>query len=165
MPSHQIVRHKAPAAPRRHYNLKGGRWMGNALKPGMTFEFSYTVPENKTVPHLYPEIAEGGQMPAVFATGFLVGLIEFACIKFINPHIDWPREQTVGTRVNISHSAPTPPGMTVTVKGKLEKVDGRKLSFSIEAFDEKDRISGGTHDRFIILAEKFNAAVALKRKG
>jgi fluoroacetyl-CoA thioesterase len=138
--------------------------MGDNLQPGMTFEFSYTVPENKTVPHLYPEIAEAAQMPAVFATGFLVGLIEFACIKFINLYIDWPREQTVGTQVTISHTAPTPPGMTVTVKGKLENIDGRKLSFSIEAFDDTDRISAGTHDRFIILAEKFNAAVA-KKKG
>jgi fluoroacetyl-CoA thioesterase len=136
--------------------------MGDDLEPGMTFEFSYTVPENKTVPHLYPDIAEAGQMPAVFATGFLVGLIEFACIKFINPFIDWPREQTVGIQINISHTAPTPPAMTVTVKGKLEKVEGRKLTFSIEAYDETDRISTGTHDRFIILAEKFNAAVAKK---
>ena len=137
--------------------------MTESLQPGMTFEFSYTVTENKTVPHLFPEIEEGAVMPEVLATGFMVGLMEFACIKFINPHIDWPRQQSVGVHINVSHSAATPPGMTVTIKGRLEKVDGRKLSFALEAFDAQDQISQGTHERFIIDAERFNAAVAKKR--
>ncbi len=137
--------------------------MDQGLTPGMTFEFKYTVPADKTVPHLYPDIPEAAVMPDVFATGYLVGLIEFACIKAINPHIDWPKEQTVGINININHTAPTPPGMNVTVKGRLENVEGRKLSFSVEAFDDKEKISKGTHDRFIIVAEKFNAAVALKK--
>jgi fluoroacetyl-CoA thioesterase len=93
----------------------------------------------------------------------MVGLLEFACIRFINPHIDWPRQQTVGIHINVSHTAATPPGMTVTVKGRLDKVDGRKLSFSLEAFDDREIISRGTHDRFIIDADKFNAAVAKKQ--
>ena len=137
--------------------------MSSTLKPGMTFDFSYTVPDDKTVPHLYPDIPEGQRMPRVFATGFLVGLVEFACIKFINPHIDWPHEQTVGIHVDLSHIAPTPPGLTVTVKGTLDSVEGRKLRFSVEVFDDKEKISAGRHDRFIINAEKFNAAVAAKQ--
>jgi len=136
--------------------------MSASLVPGMTFEFAYTVPEDKTVPHLFPDIPEGAVMPKVLATGFMVGLFEFACIKFINDHIDWPRQQTVGIHVNVSHLAATPPGLTVTVRGTLEKVDGRKLCFSITADDGVDTISKGTHDRFIIDAEKFNAAVAKK---
>lgn len=138
--------------------------MTSTLSPGMTFEYAYSVPEDKTVPHLYPDIPESRPMPRVFATGYLVGLIEFACIKFINPHIDWPKEQTVGIHVNINHIAPTPPGMTVTVKGTLEKVEGRKLSFAVEVFDNKEKISTGSHDRFIINAQKFNAAVEAKMK-
>lgn len=137
--------------------------MANTLKAGMTFEFVYQVPEDKTVPHLFPEFEEGRVMPEVFATGFMVGLFEFACIKFINSHIDWPTQQTVGIHVNVSHTAATPPGFAITVKGRLEKVDGRKLSFALEAFDNADPISKGTHDRFIIDAEKFNAAVAEKK--
>ena len=66
--------------------------MSQTLKEGMTFEFSYRVPAEKTVPHLFPEFPEGGKMPEVLATGFLVGLMEFACIKFVNPHIEWPRQ-------------------------------------------------------------------------
>jgi fluoroacetyl-CoA thioesterase len=137
--------------------------MSQALKEGMGFEFTYTVPVEKTVPHLFPEFPEGGRMPEVLATGFLVGLLEFACIRFVNPHIDWPRQQTVGIRISLSHTAATPPGFEVTVKGRLEKVDGRKLSFALEASDSEDSICKATHERFIIDAEKFNAAVAKKK--
>jgi fluoroacetyl-CoA thioesterase len=137
--------------------------MNPTLKEGMSFEFSYGVPKEKTVPYLFPEFAEGRRMPEVLATGFLVGLLEFACIRFINPHIDWPRQQTVGMRIELSHTAATPPGFTVTVKGRLAKVDGRKLSFALEAGDGVDSICQATHDRFIIDADKFNASVAKKR--
>ena len=102
-------------------------------------------------------------MPEVLATGFLVGLMEFACIKFINPHIEWPRQQTVGIQINLSHTAATPPGFTVTIKGRLEKMDGRKLSFVLDASDGVDSIGQATHERFIIDAEKFNASVARKK--
>ena len=136
--------------------------MTASLTPGMQFDFAYTVPADKTVPHLFPDIPEGAVMPKVLATGFMIGLFEFACIRFINQHIDWPRQQTVGIHVNVSHLAATPPGLTVTVHGTLEKVEGRKLTFSITADDGVDTISSGTHERFIIDAEKFNAAVAKK---
>ncbi|HSO18593.1 MAG TPA: thioesterase family protein, partial [Desulfosarcina sp.] len=132
---------------------------------GMTFEFRYEVPPDKTVPHLFPEFPEGGLMPDVLATGYMVGLFEFACIRAINPHIDWPRQQTVGIHVNLSHTAATPPGLTVTVRGRLEKIDGRKLTFALSAHDGKDTISQGTHERFIIDADKFKAAVREKRAG
>lgn len=101
-------------------------------------------------------------MPRVLASGYMVGLIEWACIKGINPHLDWPAEQTVGIGFQLNHSAATPPGLTVTVKGKLENVEGRKLTFYILAEDEFDRISEGFHHRFIIDAAKFNAKVAAK---
>jgi fluoroacetyl-CoA thioesterase len=137
--------------------------MSQTLKEGMAFEFAYTVPVEKTVPHLFPEFPEGDTMPSVLATGFLVGLLEFTCIKFINPHIDWPRQQTVGIGIHLTHTAATPPGFTVTVKGRLEKVEGRKLAFALEAHDGVDGICKATHERFIIDAEKFNAAVAKKK--
>lgn len=136
--------------------------MKDTLKAGLTFEFQYKIPEDKTVPYLYPDIPEGQVMPKVFASGYMVGLFEFACIQAINPHLDWPEEQTVGIGFNLNHSAATPPGFTVTVKGKLEKLEGKKLTFSIEADDGVDKISKGTHERFVVNAEKFNAAVAAK---
>ncbi len=136
--------------------------MKDSLKPGLAFEFKFKVPENKTVPHLYPESSEFQEMPRVLATGFMVGLFEWACIQAINPHIEWPEEQTVGIHVNLSHIAATPPGLTITVKGKLEEVAGRKLNFSIVADDGLDKISEGTHDRFVVNAAKFNAKMASK---
>ena len=132
------------------------------LKPGLTYEFQYTVPEDKTVPFLFPDIEEGKAMPKVLASGFLVGLMEFACIKALKPFLDWPDEQTVGTGFQLDHTAATPAGFTVTVRVKLEKVEGRKLSFYIEADDGVDQISKGRHERFVINAEKFNGAVTGK---
>jgi len=125
------------------------------LKPGLTLEFDYVVPENKTVPYIYPESEEFQQMPRVFSTGFMIGLIEWACVRFVNEHIDWPKEQSVGIDVNLNHTAVTPPGLTVTVKGELAEVDGKRLVFNVEAHDGVDQITKGTHQRFIINAEKF----------
>lgn len=74
--------------------------MSPDLKPGIKHRFRYTVPDNKTVPHLYREFAELQDMREVFATGFLVGLMEGVCQLAIKPCLDWPREQSVGTQVN-----------------------------------------------------------------
>ena len=136
--------------------------MKDSLQPGLTFEFKFTVPENKTVPYLYPESPEFQEMPRVFATGFMVGLFEWACIQALNPHLDWPREQTVGIQVDLSHTAATPPGLTITVRGRLEKVEGRKLTLFLTAHDGVDPISQGHHVRFVIDALKFTAKAKAK---
>ncbi|MEQ8203273.1 MAG: thioesterase family protein [Smithellaceae bacterium] len=136
--------------------------MKDSLKPGLTVEFQFKVPENKTVPFLYPEFEEGHVMPKVFATGFLLGLFEFTCIKALKAHLDWPNEQTVGIGMNMTHAAATPPGMNITVKGKLDKMEGRKLTFKLEAFDDAEKISEATHERYVIDAEKFNTAIGKK---
>ena len=136
--------------------------MKDSLQPGLSFDFRFRIPEEKTVPYLYPESPEFQVMPRVLATGFMVGLFEWACIQAVNPHLDWPREQTVGIDLKLSHTAATPPGLTVTVRGKLEKVEGRKLTFSLSADDGIDKISEGTHERFVIDAQKFNSKVAEK---
>jgi fluoroacetyl-CoA thioesterase len=88
--------------------------------------------------------------------------LEWACIKCINPHIDWPKEQTVGTHINVSHEAATPPGLEVTVSVELIEVEGRKLVFRVEAHDGVDLISKGLHERFIINREKFDAKLENK---
>ncbi len=138
--------------------------MKDTLKPGIRYEHKFLVPSSKTVPALYPEAAEFLVMPEVFATGFMVGFLEWTCIKCINPHIDWPREQTVGTHINVSHQAATPPGLEVTATVELTEVDGRRLVFRVEAHDGVELISKGTHERFIISREKFDAKVGEKLK-
>ena len=139
--------------------------MKETLKPGVRYEHKFVVPVSKTVPALYPESAEFVAMPEVFATGFLVGFLEWACIKAINPHLDWPSEQTVGTHIDISHEAATPPGLEVTATVELIAVEGRKLVFAVEARDEVDLISKGKHERFIINKAKFDAKMKEKRRG
>lgn len=130
--------------------------MKTTLRPGLKFEFAYQVPQEKTVPHLFPESVEFQQMPLVLATGFLVGLFEWACIQAINPHLDWPREQSVGTGIRLSHEAATPPGLTVTVSGELQQVRGRKLTFALQGHDGVDLISTGSHERYVIDAARFS---------
>ncbi len=139
--------------------------MKDSLLPGLTFQFRFKVPEDKTVPCLFPESPEFQLMPKVLATGFMVGLMEWTCIQAVNPHLDWPTEQTVGIGVNLTHSAATPPGLTVTVNVRLEKVKGRKLTFFLSADDGIDKISEGIHERYVINAEKFNAKVSQKLVG
>jgi fluoroacetyl-CoA thioesterase len=136
--------------------------MKDSLAPGLTYQFRYTVPATKTVPHLYPESALFQEMPQVLATGFMVGLLEWACIEAIRPHLEWPREQSLGTLVNFTHVAATPPGLTITVDVRLEKVEGRTLEFSLTAHDGIDLIAEGTHARVVIDAARFNAKVAEK---
>ncbi len=136
--------------------------MKDTLKSGIEYVHKFRVPQSKTVPALYPESEEFVAMPAVFATGFLVGFLEWACIKAVKPHLDWPSEQTVGTHIDVSHLAATPPGLEVTAKVKLVEVDGRRLVFEVEAHDGVDLISRGTHERFIINKEKFDAKMKQK---
>ena len=138
--------------------------MRDTLKPGLTYRFQFRVPPSKTVPHLYPESAMFQEMPEVLATGFMVGLMEWACIEALRPHLDWPREQSLGTQVNFSHLAATPPGFTVTVDVRLDKIEGRKLAFSLSAHDGVDKISEGTHERVVIDAARFNAKMGEKAR-
>ena len=138
--------------------------MKDTLKAGLTYQFRFKVPASKTVPALYPESESFQQMPQVLATGYLVGLLEWACIEALKPHLDWPREQSLGTHVDFSHLAATPPGLTVTVEVRLEKVEGRKLTFTVSAHDGVDRITEGRHERHVIDAARFNAKVAEKAR-
>lgn len=130
--------------------------MQSSIKPGLKYTHTFVIPVSKTVPSLYPESDEFVQMPEVFATGFLVGFLEWTCILCINPHLDWPDQQTVGTHIDVSHEAATPPGFEVTATVKLIEVDGRKLVFEVEAHDGVDLISRGRHERFIINRDKFD---------
>ena len=133
------------------------------IKPGLEHTFRYVVPKSKMVPALYPEAQDFQVMPEVFATGFMVGLLEWACLDAIKPYLDWPAEMSLGTHINVSHSAATPEGLEVTVKVRLTAVEGKKLSFEVEAHDGIDLISKGTHERFVVSKEKFVKRLKEKR--
>ena len=70
----------------------------------------------------------------MLATGYLVALCEWAAIELLKPHLDWPREQSVGTHVNLSHTAATPPGLTVEITVTVTRGPGpHGSSFSVRA--------------------------------
>ena len=138
--------------------------MKDSLKTGIKLQHQFIIPVSKTVPSLYPESDEFIQMPEVFATGFLVGFLEWACILSINPHLDWPDEQTVGTHIDVSHEAATPPGFEVTASVELIQIQGKKLIFNVEAHDGVDLISKGRHERFVINKIKFDASLNKKHQ-
>lgn len=138
--------------------------MKDTLRPGLEGTFRYRIPESKTVPRIYEEAPDFQMMPAVLATGYLVALAEWACIELVKPHLDWPREQSLGTRVGLSHVAATPPGFTVEIRARLVAVEGRKLSFTVSANDGVDPIADGTHERHVIDAARFEAKLDAKRR-
>lgn len=134
-----------------------------SLQPGAKTEFSFRIPATKTVPHLFPEAHEFQLMPTVFATGFMVGLMEWTCLKIIDPHLD-EGEGSLGVHIDVSHTAATVPGQTVTVQAECTKIDGRRLSFHVRAHDGLDLIGEGDHERMIVDWNKFEQRVNDKAK-
>jgi fluoroacetyl-CoA thioesterase len=132
-------------------------------QPGFAFEWEYRVPPRATVPQLYQDTAFCRDMPDVLATGYLVGMMELACVNGMMAHLDWPREQSVGVHVSFAHLAATPPGMTLRIKGEVLEVDGRRIKFRVEAWDGIDKVAEGTHERMVIDPVRFNARVADKK--
>jgi fluoroacetyl-CoA thioesterase len=137
--------------------------MKDTLKPGDSAQFAFKVTAEKTVPHLYPEAAEFKEMPTVFATGFMVGLMEWTCMKVLEPHLE-PGEGSLGIHIDVSHIAPTVPGQTVTVEATCTKVAGRKVWFDVKAHDGIDAIGSGHHQRIIVHWSKFVDRVNDKAK-
>ena len=137
--------------------------MSPDLKPGVRFEWRYTVPPRATVPQLYSDTAFCFDMPDVLATGYMVGMMELACVHGVMPFMDWPREQSVGTMVSFEHVAPTPPGMTLRIEGEVTEVEGRRIRFRVEAWDDVERICAGTHERHVIDPLRFEAKLAKKK--
>ena len=100
--------------------------MKDSLKPGVSHRFVYRVPREKTVPFLYPEAPAFQAMPEVFATGYMVGLMEWASVELLKPHLD-EGEGSLGTHIDVSHLAATPPGFNVTVDTEVTAVEGRRV--------------------------------------
>jgi fluoroacetyl-CoA thioesterase len=137
--------------------------MKPSLKPGLKHRLCFPVTERQTVPNFYPESPMFATMPAVFATGYMVGLFEWCCTELLNEHLD-PGEGSLGIHVNFSHLAATPPGLTVTVDAEVTGVDGKRVSFHVRGHDGVDLIGEGEHDRAVVNYEKFNQRAAEKAR-
>jgi fluoroacetyl-CoA thioesterase len=129
--------------------------MTQELKPGITHKMERETTEDMSAQKVFPHV------PNVYATRAMVGHIEEVCSEMVFPYLK-EGQQTVGTGMTFKHMAATPLGMKVRYNATLTKVDGPKLVFEVEGFDEVDKIGEATHYRFVINAEKFNAQVAKK---
>ena len=127
------------------------------LEAGIKGEQSVLVTEANTAKTM------GSGTLDVFATPALVALAEKTCWQSVAPALE-EGSGTVGTKLDLEHTAPTPLGMIVTCHSELTAVEGRKLTFKVMLEDEKGPVGGGTHERFIINEAKF-AAKAESKKG
>ena len=108
--------------------------------------------------------AIGSGLVPVFATPHMVALMENAAYTSLTPHLN-EGEGSVGTHLDVAHSAATPVGMKVWAESVVTCVEGRKVTFQVRAFDERGEIGSGSHERFIINGEKFLAKAQSKLEG
>ena len=99
----------------------------------------------------------------VLATPAMIALMEKTAWTSVQPYLE-EGSGSVGTLLNVTHDAPTPLGMKVRCESELIEVSGRKLVFAVAAYDEVGKIGGGTHERFLIQNEKFQAKANKKGK-
>jgi fluoroacetyl-CoA thioesterase len=99
----------------------------------------------------------------VLSTPNMILGLERTSRNLVLPLLD-PGYDTVGTHVNVYHLAATPIGMTVTFRSEVMSVEDRRVNFKVEAFDEREKIAEGTHQRFIVHVERFAARVREKRR-
>ena len=118
------------------------------LEPGLTGESTTTVEHENTAAY----VGAGGV--EVFATPMMIALMEQAAWQSVANHLD-PGYVTVGTSVNVRHLAATPLGQRVRAIAELVQIDGRRLVFKVEAYDEKQKIGEGQHERFIVNLDRF----------
>jgi len=97
----------------------------------------------------------------VLSTPRLIGLLEMTCRNLLAEMLP-PGQDSVGTHVDLRHLAATPVGMQVLCQAEILSVEGRRVNFRVEAFDEMERIAEGTHQRFVVDVERFAARVRAK---
>jgi predicted thioesterase len=129
--------------------------MSRPIAVGATREITCETGSAHTAQYFYQNL------PDVFATPFLAGFMERVSAELIHEYLE-PGEQSVGISMDIKHSAATPLGMKIRVATEVTAVDGAKLTFRLEAWDEVEKIGEAQHERFIIKTDKFNARTAKK---
>jgi len=126
------------------------------IKVGLVAECAQLVSAQETADHL------GSGSVSVFSTPSMVLLMERTAVQAIEPVLP-AEQQTVGIRIDVRHLAATPAGMTVRCKAELTEVNGRMLTFRVEAWDDVELIGEGTHERMLVQTQRFLDRVATKR--
>lgn len=104
----------------------------------------------------------GQEEARVLGTPWLIGLLELTARDSVKPHLE-SGQDTVGTEVSVKHLAATPLGMSVNLHSEVVEVADRRIKFRLEAFDEREKIAEGTHERFVINVAKFATRLAAKK--
>lgn len=118
------------------------------VKTGLKGEASMEVREDNTA------LEVGSGSVPVFATPMLIAVMEKAAVNTLENHLE-EGSSSVGVCVNCRHLAATPVGMTIIARAELVKVDGKRLIFRVEAFDEVEKVGEGEHERYIINLDSF----------
>ena len=123
--------------------------MKETLKPGMSYEKVITTTPDMGISHMGPGV------PSMYSTPAMIMLMEGTCVEFLTPHLG-AGEQTVGFHVNVKHLAPTKIGQKVRGKVTLTEIKGRRLLFTVEAFNEDGtKVGEGTHERAVVEIARF----------
>jgi fluoroacetyl-CoA thioesterase len=131
------------------------------LKPGLRHIATLTVGEALSVPAQAVVFHTTTEMPPVFATAQMIAFVEWTCVGALAPYLT-PEQRTVGTRVDMTHTAATPIGMKVTAEIELLAFDGRTMRFKVACHDEKEAIGKGFHERTVVDNTRFMARLARK---
>jgi predicted thioesterase len=127
------------------------------LTPGLSAELNITVTDADTAAKW------GSGLVPVYSTPALVGLMEATAVKALEGQLE-AGKTTVGGHIDVHHLAATPVGMNVRARAELTAIEGRKLTFQVEAWDEVEKIGEALHERFLIDTQKFVDRVQAKRK-
>ena len=131
------------------------------LKLGLRYAGTIIVGEAMAVPAQARLLSPGSEMPPVFATAQMIAFVEWTCVHALAPYLA-PGQRTVGTRVEMIHTAATPIGMRVTAEVELVSIAGRTLRFKVACRDEKEPIGEGFHERTLVENDRFMARLARK---
>ncbi len=132
------------------------------LKPGLRHSATIRVTEELAVPASGHLLGATAEMPPVFATAQMIAFVEWTCVAALAPYLA-PQQRTVGTRVEMSHSAATPIGMQVTAEIELFEIDGRRLRFKVRCRDDAEPIGDGFHERVVVDHDRFMTRLSAKR--
>ena len=134
----------------------------DTLRPGLAHAETITVTDRLIVPEMADFFSNFAGMPPVLATAYLVAFVEWTCVRALRPHL-LDGEHSVGTHVDLSHTAATPAGMKATAAIELIERDGRRLRFKVACRDERDEIGAGFHERVVIDQARFLNKLADKQ--
>ena len=137
------------------------------MRPGLVIGarhiVRYTVPVHQTVPDLLPALAEFRRGQPVFATGFMVGLMEAPCMAAVHPHLE-PGEVTVGTLINMTHLSASPPGTSLAAEARAIAVEDRSVRFAVVVADAAGEIAAaGEHGLRVVDVARFRDRLAAKQ--